>query len=132
MRGVVTDRETVELIVECAKKGDKGTKIAKDLGLDSSSVYRILHREGILESKRKTDHSKDPKTKKCPACRNTINYIYGMKFCYKCGADIRDEGDILIERLGDICKTIATFPVSEGDKAIAVINDTIAYIKKHK
>lgn len=119
-KGISLEKDVVDLICECYRKGEKPMEISKSLGVHSTTIYRVLTRNGLY-----TPRKNNPKSIKCPKCKCQINYILGAKFCYKCGADIRDEGDILIDKLSSVCSTAALFPSSEADKAIA-------YIRKHK
>ena len=128
-KGTPLEKDVVDLICECYRKGEKPMEISRSLGISSNNIYKVLERNGLYSSK-KAKHA--PKNIKCPKCKCQINYILGAKFCYKCGGDIRDEGDILIEKLSDVCSTAATFPCYEADKAIATINEVIAYIRAHK
>ena len=131
-KGTPLEKDVVDLICECYRKGEKPIEISKSLGIHSTTVYRVLERNGLYTPRKTNPRKNNPKNIKCPKCKCQITYILGAKFCYKCGADIRDEGDILIEKLSSICSTAATFPSSEADKAIATINEVVAYIRKHK
>jgi hypothetical protein len=66
---------------------------------------------------------------KCPNCRATGHYK-GAKFCYKCGADIRTEADILRERLGKLVADFVYLPDSIRDNAYVVIQETIDFLRK--
>ena len=66
---------------------------------------------------------------KCPNCRATGHYK-GAKFCYKCGADIRTEADILREKLGKLVADFVYLPDSVRDNAYSVVQETIDYLRK--
>lgn len=130
MKGHRIDQVIVDLIIESAKADKKPTAIAKDLEIPSSTVYNILERYGLYE--KKSGVRKPTKNKvKCPNCK-AVGHLPGARFCYKCGADIRDEGDILVERLSNMWEVISMVPSEKTDEVIKVINDVKDYIRRHK
>jgi RecJ-like exonuclease len=102
--------------------------IAENIGKSEQSVRNLLNREGV-----RTISHKETVTKVsdviCPNCRAKGHYK-GAKFCYKCGADVRTESDILRERLGKLVADFQYLPDSIRDNAYAVVQDTIDYLRK--
>lgn len=120
--------EQTEFIINAYKEGVEIKDIAESVGKTAVSIRRCLDREGVREMvPRKT------KTKvsdvKCPNCRATGHYK-GAKFCYKCGADIRTEADILREKLGKLVADFVYLPDSVRDNAYSVVQETIDYLRK--
>lgn len=132
MQGRKIDQTIVDLIIQASKEGEKPQAIAKALEMPSSSVYNILERYGLHERKPGKKKTKKPVAKvKCPKCGAT-GHPTGARFCFKCGADIRTEGDILIEQMTDMYDVINMLPAVQADKLIALINTTTDYIRRHK
>lgn len=73
--------------------------------------------------------SRKLKSKTCPNCRRKIE-VKGAKFCCFCGSDIREEKDIVIEKLQSLCGRIVLLPADMRDETQAIINEAIAYIRK--
>lgn len=131
MYGKITKRDEIDYIVSAYKEGVKVEAIAKDAGKCEQTIRNILEREGVYQpSRRNTSTTKATKSNvKCPNCRATGHYK-GAKFCYKCGADIRTEADILRERLGKLTADMQFLPDSMRDNAYRIIQDTIDYLRK--
>ncbi|MBQ6264929.1 MAG: hypothetical protein IJK60_05710 [Clostridia bacterium] len=130
-KGKKVDADIVELICDMAKGGDTPRLIAQELNLPTTTVYNILERNGLHERKEGVKKSSRKSKVKCPKCK-ALGHLPGARFCYKCGADIRDEGDILIERLSNIWEVINMVPSEKTDEVIKVINDVNDYIRRHK
>lgn len=123
-----TTREEIDYIVEAFKNGVKIQDIAKDTGKAAQTIRNILDKEGVRAIGKREIVAKMSDVK-CPNCRATGHYK-GAKFCYKCGADIRTEADILRERLGKLVGDFQFLPESVRDNAYTVIQDTIDYLRK--
>lgn len=123
-----TTREEIDHIVEAYKSGMSLTEIAENTGKVKQTICNILDKEGVRAIQRRTTVEKVSDVK-CPNCRATGHYK-GAKFCYKCGADIRTEADILRERLGMLVADFVYLPDSIRDNAYVVIQETIDYLRK--
>lgn len=73
--------------------------------------------------------SKNKKIKICPKCHRKIE-IKGAKFCCFCGSDIREEKDLIIEKLQSIYANIILLPAEIRDETQATVTAAIEYIKK--
>ena len=73
--------------------------------------------------------SRKTKIKKCPNCHRKIE-VKGAKFCCFCGSDIREEKDIIIEKIQSLFGKLVLLPVDMRDEAQTIIHETIVYIKK--
>lgn len=128
MKGKAITREEIDYIVEACKNGMKVSEIAKDTGRAIQTIRNVLDKEGVLAITHRETLAKVSEVK-CPNCKATGHYK-GAKFCYKCGADIRTEADILRERLGKLVTDFAFLPDSCRDNAYRIIQDTIDYLRK--
>jgi hypothetical protein len=126
-----TTREEINHIVEAYKSGMKIKDIAENTGKARQTILNILDREGVRPIMGKDALSTLTKVSDviCPNCRAKGHYK-GAKFCYKCGADVRTESDILRERLGKLVGDFSFLPESIRDNAYAVVQDTIDYLRK--
>ena len=128
MNSRYTSQEQINEIVEAYKGGMEIKELSEVTGKSHQTIRNILEREGI----RKVNHRKtEAKVSEviCPTCRAKGHYK-GAKFCYKCGADIRTEADILRERLGKLVSDFQFLPDSVRDNAYAVVQDAIVYLRK--
>lgn len=121
-------QEEISYIVASYKNGAAIQEIADSLGKHRQTVANVLDREGVRAIKHK-DIKSNVSEVICPNCRAKGHYK-GAKFCYKCGADIRTEADILRERLGKLVGDFQFLPESIRDNAYAVVQDTIDYLRK--
>lgn len=122
-----TTREEIDFIIEAYKNGMKIQDIAESVGKHQQTIRNILDKEGVRAIGKKEIVAKVSEVK-CPNCRATGHYK-GAKFCYKCGADVRTESDILRERLGMLVSDFQFLPDSVRDKAYTVVQDTINYLR---
>ena len=120
--------EQTEFIISAYKDGVKIKDIAETVGKTEPSIRRLLDREGVRTMAPRKSVTKTSEVI-CSNCRAKGHYK-GAKFCYKCGADIRTEADILRERLGKLVGDFTFLPDSIRDNAYAVVQDTIDYLRK--
>ena len=73
--------------------------------------------------------SRDKKIKACPNCHRKTD-IKGAKFCCFCGADIRDERDLAIEKIQRLYQSLMLLPASSRDEAQQIIKDIENYLRK--
>lgn len=128
MNGRLVTAEETKQIVEAYKGGMSLKDIADNIGKHRQTIINVLEREGI----RKIEHRKTAAKVSeviCPNCRAKGHYK-GAKFCYKCGADVRTESDILREKLGKLISDFQFLPESVRDNACIVVQDTIDYLRK--
>lgn len=123
-----TTREEIDTIVEAYKDGMSVSEIVELTGRNHQTIRNILDKEGVRAIAKKDIVSKVSDIK-CPNCKATGHYK-GAKFCYKCGAYIRTEADILRERLGKLVADFAFLPDNCRDNAYRIIQDTIDYLRK--
>lgn len=121
-------REEIEEIVHAYKSGVTVSELVEITGKYQQTIRNVLDREGVRAIQRREADVKVSEVK-CPNCRATGHYK-GAKFCYKCGADIRTEADILRERLGKLVSDFIFLPDSIRDNACKVVQDTIDYLRK--
>ena len=123
-----TTREEIDTIVEGYKSGVTIREISELTGKCQQTIANILDKEGVRSIKHR-EVKKNVSEVKCPNCRATGHYK-GAKFCYKCGADVRTEADILRERLGKLVSDFVYLPDSIRDNAYVVVQDAIEYLRK--
>lgn len=121
-------REEIEEIVHAYKNGVTVSELVEITGKHQQTIRNFLDREGVRAIQRKQVEVKVSEVK-CPNCRATGHYK-GAKFCYKCGADIRTESDLLRERLGKLVSDFTFLPDNIRDNAYKVVQDTIDYLRK--
>jgi hypothetical protein len=91
-----------------AYNGRKKTleNIAKEFGTNRGSVVRIATQMGAVLRRPRKNQNEVKNGKTCPKCHKTID-IKGALYCCFCGADIRSEKELLIDRInGAMRKTL--------------------------
>ena len=68
------------------------------------------------------------KRRVCPKCRKTVD-VKGARFCCYCGADIRNNIDILIERNQNLIKSLTQLPINERDEFRDVLIENIKVLQ---
>ena len=117
----VYTKETKAKIAQMIAEGKKRTEISAELGVPMGSLGRM-----VAEIK---NASKSPK-KKCPKCG--VESELHFNFCWKCGADLRSEGELLIEEVKRLRGYIAHLPAEMATSADIITKRVIAYLREHK
>ncbi len=120
--------EQAAYIIEGYKEGMSIKDLAESTGKTEVTIRRFLDREGVRIIIPRGAKAKVSEVI-CPNCRAKGHYK-GAKFCYKCGADIRTESDILREKLGKLVADFEFLPESIRDNAYRVVQDAIDYLRK--
>jgi len=65
----------------------------------------------------------------CPKCRKTVD-VKGARFCCFCGADIRSNKELLIERIHNAMSVLMLLPNSHRDEIQRLFLDIKAELGK--
>jgi hypothetical protein len=96
-------REKEQQVIEMYRAGEKAHTIQKELGISGAIMYDVLRKNNV-EPRRKGNYhkgghkKKKAKTRRCPVCKANNNPA-NARYCCMCGADIRNEADIVLEKL---------------------------------
>lgn len=119
-----------DIVADYKNKDLKVSEICEKYEISHKQLVRILQEMG--ETLRQPQKGKRTNTKHrcCPTChRPIIDKDY--KFCPYCATDIRDEKELLIEKLGELWSRI--YPVigaNDRDYVRSTINEITNYLKK--
>lgn len=122
-------REIYELYID---PSNKLRDIAQLYGLkQTSKVSQIAVEMGATPRRPNTfgKRLEKPTTRKCSNCKSKIA-IQNAKYCPFCGADIRTDGDILIDEMMALLSKLMIIPSSERDNFQLVLLNTIEYVKR--
>ena len=99
--------------------------------LDTATMTQLVYEMGaeLRNPNKAGKRTKGTIKKRCPNCHRTID-LKGARFCPYCGADIRDEKELLIERIEKLFSMLTEMSKNSRDEAQAILIDTINYIKK--
>jgi uncharacterized paraquat-inducible protein A len=131
-------KETEQLIVELYQEGEKAHEIQKALGIAGNVMYGVLRKHGVelrrpaaSEARQNSKASrKGAKTKRCPVCKASNNPA-NAKFCCMCGADIRSETDIVLEKLDKAMTTcIKLLPANATDEVLDAMRQAKLQIER--
>ena len=105
-----------------ANKENTVIEIANKYNINKSEVAQIAIEMGGQPRRSKAfgKRKNGGKVKICPKCKKATD-VKGARFCCYCGADIRSNIDILIERNEQLIKTLSQFPVNEREEIRDVI-----------
>ena len=108
-------------------------EIAERYGLSRGEVAHIAVELGAEPRRAKVyGGSRKKRTatvRACPKCRKIIN-VKGAKFCCFCGEDIRNNKELLIERVSKAMATIKFIPESLRDETQILFMDIIEELSK--
>ena len=120
-----------QILAEYQDRSVKVKDIERKYHIDTVSMGKILKENGIpyrrpnMAGKRNSQGG----AKRCPKCHKHIQ-IKGAKFCCFCGADIRSQGELLIEKQTAILSVIELIPQNSRDEVRDTVLETIAYLEK--
>lgn len=120
-----TNEEKNLAIYEAYVNGEKVKDIAERFGVAATYVSKKAKQMGA------TPRNK-PRTKAgkhCPKCRKQID-VKGAKYCCFCGADIRSEQEILIERIYKALEVVGWLPQNARDETQKTLLDVIEVLKE--
>lgn len=125
-----TEEEEIKIaeLLERYKNGEKMAALTKEYGFDASTMYKRADNCGIPRQHPKMSRGRN-KFIKCTKCGNDKN-IRGAKFCFNCGADIRDNILILIDKLQDALANTKFLPDGIREDVSETIREAMAEFKK--
>ena len=120
--------ENVEKAVEAYAKGEMSvTAICSTFDISNGTLCNEIKKCNIPQ--RKPGKRMRSKFIKCTKCGNDKN-IRGAKFCFNCGADIRDNILILIDKLQDALANTKFLPDGIREDVSETIREAMAEFKK--
>lgn len=109
---------------EICKKYDFGAGILTDIVKQHNEPLR-----NPTASKPKPRNPQTTQNKACPKCHKKIN-LKGARFCPYCGSDIRNENEILAERLSELTDLFYYVPETRRDEFVTALNQAADTLKK--
>lgn len=126
MNTKLTIDEKIALCEEYQNSQIPTKSIAEKYGISESAVSYIAIKMGATRRRpKRTSYI----AKVCPKCKQTI-MVEGAKFCYRCGADIRTNKELLIARIEASLPNILHMPQNMRDDMQRLLIDIIAELKK--
>lgn len=116
----ITD-EQIEEMKALRAQGVKVEEIAKRIGCANSVVSRYT-----ATTKRRSARSGKPKI--CHGCGKHMEH--DANFCSRCGHDIRDERELLIDGVVTLRSLFIHLPENARAKADDITRDILNYLKK--
>lgn len=110
----------------------KAITVRKKWGLSSRDMTALIVEMGgeFRNPNKAGTRGKAAKAKTCPKCRRKVD-LKGAKFCPYCGADIRDEKELTLEKVTKLFSFLGFLPINSRDEAQELIKEIEAYITKH-
>lgn len=105
------------------------TVIANKYGITRGDVAHIAVEMGAEPRTKKYAAGLKKGKRVCPKCRKTVD-VKGAKFCYFCGADMRSNKELLIERIIKAMPTIQLMPTTARDNMQSLLLDIKAELGK--
>jgi hypothetical protein len=110
---MLTIEQKKAICEEYKDRSNKVEEIAKRYGIYRHTVVNIAVEMGAEQ--RRPRKKQDAAVKTCPKCRKTID-IKGAYFCCFCGADIRSNKELLIDRINTSMRKIKFLPEDMRDE----------------
>lgn len=123
-----SDEQVRQILIDYSDTSQSVTSIAQKYGTSPSHISHIVKSHGGELRMPKHSYSK---VIKCGKCYRKIE-IKGAKFCPYCGADIRSEKDLILEKTNKLFSILGLLPESQRDPAQKIIRDICAYINKEE
>lgn len=123
-----SDEQVGQILIDYSDTSQSVTSIAQKYGTSTSHISHIVKAHG--GELRVPKHSFG-KVIKCGKCYRKIE-VKGAKFCPYCGADIRSEKDLILEKTNKLFSILGLLPESQRDPAQKIIRDICAYINKEE
>lgn len=112
----MTEETKREILRDYENKEISVAEIAGKFHISRSAVAKIAVEMGGQPRREKAFGKRHgEKRKVCPKCKRTVE-VKGARFCCYCGADIRNNIDILIERNERLLKISGLLPQNERDE----------------
>lgn len=75
-----------------------------------------------------------PKKSRFKICNNCGKKaaVHNARYCWNCGADLRGNGDILIEKIARISSRVMLVPENARDDFLSVLKECQRYIKENE
>lgn len=131
--GVVStlSQEERQAIFEAYNDRSKSVaKIAKEYGISRTSLVRCVFEMGAKPRREKAcKKNKEKIGKTCPKCHKTID-VKGALYCCFCGADIRSEKELLIERINNAMRKTMLLPEGARDEVQRLFVDIKTELSK--
>lgn len=104
--------------------------ISEKYGIARAAVAKIAVELGASPRREKLyGKRRGVKSKICPKCKRVVD-VKGARFCYHCGADVRSEKEILVERNEQLLKIVTYLPANTRDEFRDVIIANIEALKE--
>lgn len=120
--------ETIQALIEDYQNPEiRVQDLPKKYGIASGTVSNILKEYGVSLRRPKSSKSKGAKT--CPHCHKKVE-IKGAKYCPYCAADLRDEKELLADKLYKFLGYNSFMPANVRDEYIEIMNKTIKILNE--
>lgn len=116
--------------IELYRSGDYSIReLCNTYGIANTTMYYRLEKAGLYTPQKGVRKTIQKKSKKCPKCGNNKN-LPKAKYCYNCGADIRDNITILISKLQDVMINTKFLPDDIRGEMCETIREAMSEFKK--
>ena len=129
----MTEETKREILRDYENKNITVGEISTKYSIARSRVARIAVEMGAQPRREKAfGKSRGRKSKVCPKCKKRVE-VSGARFCYNCGADIRSDRDLLIEKNEHLLQELLMLPQGVRDLFRDVLMENIKQLKEtHK
>lgn len=120
--------ETKEQVIQDYLSGMPIKEIGAKYHIDVSVPGKLARKAGF-PGRQRTEAKVSAKA--CPKCRKEID-VKGARFCPFCGADIRTEAEMLVEKLEKSKELYRFLPASHRDEFVQTINEAIKTLQERQ
>lgn len=126
------EQRNIAEAIEQYKLGMRSRDICEAYHIPANSFYYYLKKAGVeVRNPNKKKHTTTTRggLKRCTKCGNKNN-PKNAKFCFMCGADIRSNIDILIEKLQLALSNTSFLPSGVREETSETIREALNELKK--
>lgn len=126
-------QETIQAILEYYRDKSLTTKqVYEKHGISSGTLTNIIRANGEPmrnPNSTKRHRRKNGNSKTCPHCKKKVD-LKGAKYCPYCAADLRDEKELLADKLYKLLGYNSFLPENVRDEYVEVVNKTIKILNE--
>lgn len=118
------EKQEIKRLYEAGQK--TLAEISRQFNTSDFTIRKVAKEMGCAQRK-----PRKRRLKCCQKCGKKAA-VHNARYCWNCGADMRSEGDILIEKISKISSRVMLVPENARDDFLSVLQGCKEYIKENE